>query len=119
MIKNTIFTQILFLSISSSFLSCEKEISHTEKNVKPSEQSEPSKNYSYSEDIKSEYKYSVSGIDYDNNKVYGEIDLDGQNGVGTLIRNEDTTVEIVVENISHGKLIAIDIDGNQYHLKLD
>lgn len=122
MINTTKFIQLIFLGISISFLSCDKENKPSKKSQKAAQKKEitgSKKNYSYSEDIKSEYQYKVSGTDYDHNKVYGQIDLEGQNGIGTLIRNEDTTIEIVIENISHGKLIAIDIDGNKYELKLD
>ncbi len=122
MITTTKLIRLIILSFSISFLSCNKENKPSKKSQKTAQKKEvlePKKNYSYSEDIKSDYKYSVSGTDYDNNKVHGKIDLEGQNGIGTLIRNGDTTVEIVVENVSHGKLIAIDIDGNKYELKLD
>lgn len=116
------FIQLVIICTAISFGSC-----NTESKPKPKSQNQvqnkekfaPEKKYTYSEDIKSEYQYKVSGFDYDHNKVYGQIDLEGQTGIGTLIRNEDTQIEIIVEDVKHDNLVAIDMDGNQYNLKFD
>lgn len=122
MIASKNFVQLIIICTAISFGSCNTESKPNQKSqnkVQDKEKVAPKKNYTYSEDIKSEYQYKVSGTDYDHNKVYGQIDLEGQTGIGTLIRNEDTQIEIIVEDIDHGNLVAIDMDGNQYNLKFD
>lgn len=123
MITSKNFVQLIIICTAISFGSCNTESKPNQKSqhsVPDKEKLYPSKkNYTYSEDIKSEYQYKVSGTDYDHNKVYGQIDLEGQTGIGTLMRNEDSQIEIIVEDINHGNLVAIDMNGNQYNLKFD
>lgn len=123
MITSKNFIQLVITCTAISFGSCNTESKPNPKSQNQIQDKEkiypPKKNYTYSEDIKSEYQYKVSGFDYDHNKVYGQIDLEGQTGIGTLIRNEDTQIEIIVEDVKHDNLVAIDMDGNQYNLKFD
>lgn len=62
-----------------------------------------------------EYNYDVKGININGDSVFGNINVQGKNGAGILIDSIAET-EISTEWISHGKLKALDKQGNEYHL---
>ena len=68
---------------------------------------------------KYKYDYDVTGTDEEKNNVHGSINIEGKNGNGILIGNDGMEIEIVVERISDSKLLATDIEGNEYKLKID
>lgn len=64
------------------------------------------------------YDYSVAGTDEDGNHVNGNINIEGKIGLGTLIRKDAEKIEIVVEWVGKQKLMATDLDGYEYDLRI-
>lgn len=64
------------------------------------------------------YKNKVWGKDEEGYTVYGRIIVEGKNGIGILIDNKGQEIEIVFEMLSSKKLIATDIEGFKYKLKI-
>jgi hypothetical protein len=65
-----------------------------------------------------EYDYSAAGTDEDGNHVNGNINIEGTIGLGTLIRYDAKEIEIVVERSGKQKIIATDLEGYKYNLKI-
>jgi hypothetical protein len=65
------------------------------------------------------YKDHVCGTDEDGNNVQGHITVEGENGIGILIDNKGHETEIVFEILNRKKIIATDIEGFKYKLKMD
>jgi hypothetical protein len=63
-----------------------------------------------------QYNHAVTGTD-ENRQNNGNINIVGEIGLGTLIRN-DAKEEIVVEYIDAYKLIT-DLEGYEYNLKIN
>lgn len=68
---------------------------------------------------KKENNYHVHGTDDEGNKVFGTITIDGKVGIGTIRGDEAKGIEVIAERTSHNILIATDIKGYEYQLKLD
>ncbi|PKH68192.1 hypothetical protein CXF59_05205 [Flavobacterium sp. ALD4] len=66
----------------------------------------------------SQYGYKVTGTDENGNNVHGNINIEDNIGLGTLIINDAKAIEIVVEYIDKHKLLATDLDGYEYKLKI-
>jgi hypothetical protein len=66
----------------------------------------------------SEYGNKFTGTDENGNNVHGNINIEGNIGLGTLIRNDAKEIEIVVEYVDKHKLIATDLEGYEYNLKI-
>lgn len=62
------------------------------------------------------YNYSVKGVNIKGDSVFGNINTKGKYGAGILITDSIGDVDIKTEWISYGKLKAIDLKGNEYHL---
>lgn len=62
-----------------------------------------------------EYNYDVKGINIRGDSVFGNINVQGKYGAGILI-DSLAEIEINTEWVSHGKLKALDKQGNEYHL---
>lgn len=69
--------------------------------------------------IPSKYKDHVCGTDEDGNNVKGHVTVEGENGIGILIDNKGHETEIVFEILNQKKIIATDIEGFKYKLKMD
>jgi hypothetical protein len=65
------------------------------------------------------YKDHVWGKDEEGNNVHGRIIVEGKNGIGIIINNKGQEIEIVFEILNRKKIIATDIEGFQYKLKID
>lgn len=66
----------------------------------------------------SKFKNSVNGKDEDGNLVQGKVMIEGKRGLGILTNNHGEKIEIVFEMITHSKIIATDIEGIKYKLKI-
>lgn len=66
-----------------------------------------------------QYNHAVTGTDENGQNVHGNINIVGEIGLGTLIRNDAKEIEIVVEYIDAYKLIATDLEGYEYNLKIN
>jgi hypothetical protein len=65
------------------------------------------------------YNYNAYGFDNDGNEVTVNIAVDGKYGNGILIKANGEEIDINVEWISNGKLLAKDEEGNEYELYVD
>jgi hypothetical protein len=65
-----------------------------------------------------QYQQRVIGTDENGEIVRGYINIEGEIGLGTLVRNDMKGIEIVVERIGKQKLIATDLEGYKYNLKI-
>lgn len=66
-----------------------------------------------------EYNYDVKGINAKGDSVFGNINVQGKYGAGILNSDSVHNTEINTEWVSHGKLKAIDKNGNKYDLIVD
>lgn len=63
--------------------------------------------------------YDVSGFDIKGKEVSGSVYMEDKQGAGTLTISGDEEIEIAVEWIGHGKLLAKDKQGKEYKLTVD
>ncbi|GGA87030.1 hypothetical protein GCM10008015_29650 [Flavobacterium palustre] len=76
--------------------------------------------YYYSETNNKKYNHRITGKDDSGKNVKGVINLESEIGIGVIKKEDEITeIEIVSENIYSDKIIATDINGFQYRLKLD
>ncbi|WP_166924071.1 hypothetical protein [Flavobacterium poyangense] len=66
-----------------------------------------------------EYNYDVKGINSKGDSVFGNINVEGKYGAGILLFDTIADIEIKTVWIAHGKLKAIDKQGNKYLLVVD
>jgi hypothetical protein len=62
--------------------------------------------------------YKVSGTDENGNKVSGSVSLEGKVGIGMIKGIETKGIEVVAERTGRNLLIATDIRGYEYKLKV-
>ncbi|CAM3104778.1 hypothetical protein [Flavobacterium frigoris] len=65
-----------------------------------------------------QYQQRVIGTDENGDNVRGYINIEGEIGLGTLVRKDMKEIEIVVERVGKQKLIATDLEGYKYNLKI-
>ena len=128
-------SSILFLLIFAIFFNCKennvkKEIIEKEQ-IKPFLKTPPTDDVTYHEDTTKEYEYRTGtsgdytynynayGFDDDGNEVTGNIAVDGKYGNGILTKANGDEIDINVEWIGKGKLLATDEEGNEYELYVD
>ena len=63
--------------------------------------------------------YDVSGFDIKGKEVSGSVYMEDKQGAGTLTISGGEEIEIAVEWIGHGKLLAKDKQGKEYKLTVD
>ena len=63
--------------------------------------------------------YDVSGFDTKGKEVSGSVYMEDKQGVGTLTISGGEEIEIAVEWVGHGKLLAKDKRGKEYKLTVD
>lgn len=136
MIANINPISLIIISLSIGLISCKNDIEPKEagQNVDESKNydqqifPEHTKNivdslfeYEINKELfsKIENNYHVHGTDEDGNKVFGTITIDGKLGIGMIRGNEANGIEIVAERTGHNLLIATDVKGYEYELKLD
>lgn len=118
-----LFTKILLLSISISFLNCKKNdekepdtfLSTSDESISNNDIITLHKDTTY----KYEYNYDVSGYDKNNLKIEGNVSMNGKYGTGYFSNPDGEKIQIDVEWIDYGVLKAIDNDGNEYELTVD
>ncbi len=66
-----------------------------------------------------EYNYDANGYDEEGNEVTAKINVEGKYGAGIIVKADGEEVDVQVEWSGHGKLKAVDNDGNQYELEVD
>lgn len=88
--------------------------------IKPDNKNTLHQNYYYKDtNDKKKYDYHVTGSDENGKKVEGIFNLEGEIGIGVLTETDGTEIEIVSDQIESNELIATDINGYKYSLKLD
>lgn len=125
---NTIYKTIL-TGITLCFISCKNEnynpekeiekitaktITHTKKDSTPSNEL-----YYYSKTNNTKYNHKITGKDNNGKNVKGEINLEGEIGIGVIKKEDDDEIEIISEQIDSERIIATDINGFRYKLKID
>lgn len=127
------FSKHFLLLISILFFNCRKN----EKIETDSFISTPTKNISINDTIsyhkdttyKYEYRtgssgdygynYDVTGYDKSNEKITGNVTMNGKYGTGYFSNIEGEKITITVEWVGYGVLKAIDDEGNEYDLTVD
>ena len=89
----------------------EKQTLHTDTTYKYEYRTGTSGDYSYS--------YDVSGYDINGEEVSGNVYMEDKQGTGTLTISGGEEIEVAVEWIGNGELIASDDYGNEYELTVD
>lgn len=99
--------------------------------IKPFLKTPPTDAVTYHEDTTKEYEYRTGtsgnytynynayGFDNEGNEVSGNIAVNGKYGNGILTKTDGNEIEIDVEWIGYGKLLATDEEGNKYELTVD
>ncbi|MES2241057.1 MAG: hypothetical protein V4497_12440 [Bacteroidota bacterium] len=75
--------------------------------------------YYYSSANNKKYNYRVTGLDENGNSVNGVINLENEIAIGLLRGSDNTEIEIISEQINANRIIATDINGFEYKLKVD
>tara|TARA_R110000868_G_scaffold36900_11_gene130561 strand:- start:4786 stop:5151 length:366 start_codon:yes stop_codon:yes gene_type:complete len=121
MISKIEIVRLLILCLPITIGACEQKSTHqnTKQIVIKKSDSENKKTKKDLISISSKYKDHVCGIDEDGNNVQGHITVEGENGIGILIDNKGHETEIVFEILNRKKIIATDIEGFKYNLKID
>lgn len=125
--KNNLFQFIIIgLLISSS--SCTKNnqkdsFSEKEKieepKVKIPNVSKTNEFYHYTSANNKKYDHQFTGIDENGEEVNGVINLKDEIGIGIVKGKNNNEIEIVSEDINYKEIIATDINGIKYKLKVD
>lgn len=89
----------------------EKQTLHTDTTHKYEYRTGTSGNYSYN--------YDVSGFDTNGEEVSGNVYMEDKLGTGTLTISGGEEIEVAVEWIGNGELLATDSQGNEYELTVD
>lgn len=139
MISRNNTTSIIFLSLALAFGSCKngnklketKKITFESKATSDDKLSEKDNDknaveyafyeYESTEEAldQDENNYKVYGTDEDGNEVFGSVNIEGKLGIGIIRGIEAKGIEIVAERTGHNLLIATDVKGYEYNLKVD
>ena len=128
-------SRILFLLSFVVFFNCKENNAKKEtiekEQIKPFLKTPPKDDVTYHEDTTKEYEYRTGtsgdytynynayGFDKKGNDVSGKIAVNGKYGNGILFDANKKEIDIDVEWIGKGKLIAKDEEGNEYELFVD
>ena len=66
----------------------------------------------------SQYDYKVVGTDENGDNVHGVINIEGKIGLGNIVRIDATNTEVVAEWVNKNTLLATDLEGYEYTLKI-
>ena len=130
------FNGITLLLIFTIFLSCKEKVVKIEddskkEQIKPFLKIPPKDDVTFHKDTTKEYEYRTGtsgdytynynayGFDSNGNDVTGKIAVNGKYGNGILFNTYKKEIDIDVEWIGKGKLIAKDEEGNEYELFVD
>lgn len=75
--------------------------------------------YYYSSANNRKFDYRVTGLDENGKKVNGVINLENEIAIGILKGNNNSEIEIISDKINDDQIIATDINGFEYKLKID
>lgn len=64
------------------------------------------------------YNYNVVGIDDGGNPIKGNVSMQGKNGAGIIILNENE-IKVTLEWVGYGKLKAHDEHGSTWDMKVE
>lgn len=133
--KLSSLSRILFLLSFVVFFNCKENSARKEaiekEQIKPFLKTPPKDDVTYHEDTTKEYEYRTGtsgdytynynayGFDKNGNEVTGKIAVNGKYGNGILFNLNDEEIDIDVEWIGKGKLLATDEEGNEYELYVD
>lgn len=127
---NTIF-KLSFIGLLISLSSCEKEksnkqhlaIKNQSKNYTPNRIEKrlflSDQLYHYSPTNNRKYDYNITGTDENGKKVKGIINIENEIAIGILKGNGNREIEIISDLINNKEIIATDINGLEYKLKID
>lgn len=99
--------------------SCNKKEIKKEENTKKSSINYSNDFYYYSSTSNKKYNHQVKGTDENGKNVNGVINLEDEIGIGVLKGNDSTEIEIISEHINSNGIMATDINGVKYKLKVD
>lgn len=134
--KKLYFLNRILLALSFAFFfnckenNVKKEVIEKEQ-IKPFLKTPPIDDVTYHEDTTKEYEYRTGtsgdytynynayGFDKKGNDVSGKIAVNGKYGNGILFDANKKEIDIDVEWIGKGKLLATDKKGNKYELYVD
>ncbi|WP_333809254.1 hypothetical protein [Flavobacterium sp.] len=127
--------RILLVLIFAFFFNCKENNKKKEANekeqIKPFLKKPPKDDITFHIDTTKEYEYRTGtsgdytynynayGFDKNGNEVTGKITVNGKYGNGILFNLNNEEIDIDVEWIGKGKLLATDKDGNEYELSVD
>ena len=111
--------QLLYIFTTIIFIECEYKKTSLNENKK-SVESTALKNIKTNAKVVDSLKYNnrVCGTDEEGNYIEGKIIIEGKNGIGILTGKDGNVIEIVFELENNNKLIATDIEGFHYNLKI-
>lgn len=114
------FTGLLLISI----ISCENEnrnksVSIRKSQIKKYNLADKQQFYYHSSNNNRKYDHRVTGTDENGKNVKGIINIENEIAIGILKGNNNTEIEIISDKIIDDKIIASDINGLEYKLKID
>lgn len=127
--------RILLVLSFAFFFNCKennvKKEANEKEQIRPFLKTPPKDDFTYHEDTVKEYEYRTGtsgdytynynayGFDNEGNEVTGNIAVNGKYGNGILFDANNKEIDIDVEWIGKGKLLATDNEGNEYELHVD
>lgn len=75
--------------------------------------------YYYSPRNNKKYDHQFTGTNENGEQVNGIINLENEVGIGILKEKNNNEIEIISEDINYKEIIATDINGLKYKLKID
>lgn len=114
------FTGLLLISI----ISCKNEnrnksVSVRKSQIKKYNLADKQQFYYHSSNNNRKYDHRVTGTDENGKNVKGIINIENEIAIGILKGNNNTEIEIISDKIIDDKIIASDINGLEYKLKID
>lgn len=123
-IKNVflfIITGLLINSSSCIYNEDNKELKREQKQPITKKQNIDKSNefYYYSASNNPKHDHQIKGKDENGEDVNGVINLENEIGIGVVKGKDNNEIEIISEHINSNGIIATDINGMQYKLKVD
>jgi len=119
-ISKLFFTGLLLISI----ISCKNEnhnksVSVRKSQIKKYNIANKQQFYYHSSNNNRKYDHHVTGTDENGKNVKGIINIENEIAIGILKGNNNTEIEIISDKVKDDKIIASDINGLEYKLKID
>lgn len=124
------FNKVILTAITLCFISCKDEDYNPDKEIDKitdytsaytdkKNTNHSNEFYFYSKTNNSKYNHKITGKDDNGKNVKGEINLEGEIGIGIIKKEDENEIEIISEHIDTNQIIATDINGFHYKLKID